>query len=236
MVEYLPAPATTTALDEFQSLAVTDAKLSATQWRTLATVAHWIKNYLCHPHDDLGRRGPVCPYASRALEVRGIQLVACDEMPPQAAALDALIEAQRRRFDSLPPADGDAALLRAIVLVFPPGEEFQLAIEAAQARHKSVFVEAGLMLGEFHPGPPDKPGLWNSAFRPLRSPLPLLAIRRMVATDLPFLHGRHEWLRAYLAHQGHQVPAHLHTGLLHACQRFGLAAPAPRLANEAEHA
>jgi hypothetical protein len=53
------------------------------------------------------------------------------------------------------------------------------------------------MIGEFHPGPPPAPGLWNADFRPMRSPLPLLAVRHMVAADTPFLRGDPEHLAAY---------------------------------------
>jgi hypothetical protein len=42
------------------------------------------------------------------------------------------------------------------------------------------------MLGEFH-ALTQTPGLRNSDFRPLRSPIPLLAIRHMVESDIDFL-------------------------------------------------
>jgi hypothetical protein len=42
------------------------------------------------------------------------------------------------------------------------------------------------MLGEFHPQSAT-PGLRNRYFCPLRSPIPLLAIRHMVESDVDFL-------------------------------------------------
>ena len=59
-------------------------------------------------------------------------------------------------------------------------------IDAVQARLKPQFVADGLMLGQFH-ALNNEPGLHNQEFRPLRSPIPLLAIRFMVDSDLPFL-------------------------------------------------
>ena len=59
------------------------------------------------------------------------------------------------------------------------------------------------MLGEFH-NRTETPGLHNPQFRPLRSPIPLLAIRFMVESDLPFLKNtddislRVRYLKAYL--------------------------------------
>src|SRR5206468_1894821 len=44
----------------------------------------------------------------------------------------------------------------------------------------------GLMLGQFHMKN-EEPGLHNVNFRPLQSPIPLLAVRFMVMADLPFL-------------------------------------------------
>ena len=62
------------------------------------------------------------------------------------------------------------------------------------------------MLGEFHSGPPAKGGLWNPDFRPLHSPVPLLAVRHMVATDLPFLIDDAAALRSYLERFGSTAP------------------------------
>ena len=44
----------------------------------------------------------------------------------------------------------------------------------------------GLMLGEFHMRN-NQPGLRNDDFFPLRTPIPCLAVRHMVPTDLAFL-------------------------------------------------
>jgi len=65
------------------------------------------------------------------------------------------------------------------------------------------------MIGEFHNGPPDKGGLWNPAFRPLRSPVPMLVVRHMVPTDYPFLRDDPDQSRAYLRLFGDQVPVQL---------------------------
>ena len=51
---------------------------------------------------------------------------------------------------------------------------------------KPFYVRQGLMLGEFH-NRNNSPGLRNKNFYPLRTPLPCLAIRHMVPTDIAFL-------------------------------------------------
>ena len=50
------------------------------------------------------------------------------------------------------------------------------------------------MIGFMHAGN-EAPGLWNPAFRPLRAPLPVLAIRHLVEQDAPFA-ARHPLLLA----------------------------------------
>jgi hypothetical protein len=47
-----------------------------------------------------------------------------------------------------------------------------------------------MMIGEFWPGH-TMPGLHNHSFRPLAAPVPMLAIRHMVVSDLLFLSGPH---------------------------------------------
>ncbi len=65
-------------------------------------------------------------------------------------------------------------------------EDTSKLIDSVQQKLKPLFVESGLMIGEFHKRN-ESPGLHNPNFRPLRSPIPLLAIRFMVEADLPFL-------------------------------------------------
>jgi hypothetical protein len=77
---------------------------------------------------------------------------------------------------------------------------------------KDEFVADGLMVGQFHPVCAN-PGLWNEDFRPLRSPVPLLAIRQMLVFDLPFLttSAGHidAWLGRFAPHLPPRVRAHL---------------------------
>ncbi|MUL38292.1 DUF6875 domain-containing protein [Gloeocapsopsis dulcis] len=93
------------------------------------------------------------------------------------------------------------------MLIFPDistETAFKL-IDGAQRHLKPFFVEAGLMLGEFHKQN-NSPGLRNPNFRPLRSPIPMLGIRFMVESDLSFLNDlnsepslRTKYFEAYLS-------------------------------------
>jgi len=94
----------------------------------------------------------------------------------------------RSVFVNLDPVSGVESVTKTILIVFPrvTDETAPRLIDGLQAKLKPEFVDDGLMLGQFH-SMNNEPGLWNDQFRPLRSPIPLLAIRFMVGGDIPFL-------------------------------------------------
>jgi len=195
----------------------------------LRAVARWAEEYLCRPHPDLGRKGPVCPYVQAALE-RGTFYLAVlrgETFPPDLLA-DRLV-GYRDWFRQLEPSTGPAAQFKTILLVFPdlPQDAASAVVDATQERLKPAYVADGLMIGEFHPGPPAKAGLWNPDFRPLRSPQPLLAIRHMVPSDFPFLAAERELVAAYLERFGTVLPAGLRPRVAVAAARHGLPVPRP---------
>lgn len=164
----------------------------------------WVCDYLIRPHPDLGRSGPVCPFTNPSVS-RGLFWVGFIDgrdvgLHQMTEAVDELFDA----FPALPPVDGDDALLKAVLLVFPDVVDYSL-IEEAQREGKSKFVREGLMLGQFYPGC-TTPGLRNKEFPALEAPLPILAVRNMVGSDFPFLAQRSEWVDAYLKRFAHQIP------------------------------
>jgi hypothetical protein len=86
-------------------------------------------------------------------------------------------------------------------------------LDELQRQLKDEFVPQGLMIGQFHPQCP-QPGLWNPQFRPLQSPIPLLALRRMVASDLPFLVGSCAHASSYLTNFAREIPPHTRNFML----------------------
>jgi hypothetical protein len=69
------------------------------------------------------------------------------------------------------------------------------------------------MVGQFHPACP-QPGLWSEDFRPLQAPIPLLAIRHMVSSDLPFLMSDERHILEYMKRFAPGVPSHVLPALL----------------------
>ena len=168
----------------------------------------WAGDYLSQPHPDLGRPGPVCPYVPQSLRSSRFWVTAHHAARPEPADLVRTVLRYHDWFGRLGPAEGHRAQLKTILVLFPgiATADAPRLVDRAQLMLKTDFVRAGLMVGEFHPGPPQAPGLWNEDFRPLRSPVPLLAIRHMVPSDLPFLIRDARHLAAYLSRFGDAIP------------------------------
>ncbi|MBV8866580.1 MAG: hypothetical protein JO210_14395 [Acidobacteriaceae bacterium] len=149
----------------------------------------WIESYLARPHPQLGRTGSVCPFAAPALAKDSLRIavVRLDSTADKRTQIAQAIEHYREAFLCL-GSSGEAHMLHSILILFPDvsPEEAPDLIDRTKEQLKTTFVEQGLMLGEFHVNN-ESHGLHNPAFRPLRSPVPMLVIRRMVATDFVFL-------------------------------------------------
>lgn len=172
----------------------------------LIETTKWVRNFLAKPHPDLGRTGPVCPFLPKALQLESIQLATVHTKGVTQQAVEDIVRHYRDTFLELEPRSGDLALYKCLLLVFPDvsEEEAPVLIDNVQQKLKPFFVEQGLMIGEFHQRNAT-PGLHNPNFYPLRSPVPMLAIRFMTESDLPFLqrttdepHLRTQYLEAYL--------------------------------------
>ena len=168
--------------------------------------SHWVENYLAQPHPQLGRPGAVCPFAHSAL-VNDSICIAVVRLDPdrRRERIREAIEFHLNAFLARGTTEGQRAL-QATLILFPDvsPEEAPDLIDGTKEELKAAFIKQGLMLGEFHASN-TSPGLHNPNFMPLRSPIPMLAIRRMVATDLAFLDRpeydakmRLGYLKAYL--------------------------------------
>jgi len=168
---------------------------------------NWLRNFLAKPHPELGRAGNVCPYIPKALNSNSIRLKVIRSKNLEQQEISDIVLSYRNAFLNLEPKAKEESIYKSIILIFPDinHEEAPRLIDSVQKQLKPLFVELGLMLGEFHKRN-ETPGLHNPNFRPLRSPIPMLAIRFMVESDLPFLlsandpYQRVRYLEAYLKH------------------------------------
>jgi hypothetical protein len=149
----------------------------------------------------------VCPFAQPALDqdTLRIAVVRLTETDKRTQIIDA-VNFHLKAFIAAPGTLAQR-MLRAVVVLFPDVSvaEAPDLIDQVKEDLKGGFIEQGLMLGEFHAGN-DSPGLHNQAFKPLRSPIPMLAIRHLVWSDISFLNRpeysvdtRLKYLEAYVA-------------------------------------
>ncbi|WP_157975542.1 DUF6875 domain-containing protein [Brachybacterium sp. YJGR34] len=160
----------------------------------------WIEDYLTREHPSMPRPGAVCPFvrpalAADAIEVRAVPVVGTD---PVAEVLEVARQGLADFAASTTTSRADS--LRALVLVIPSATG--RVIDDAHALVKSEAVDAGLMIGQFHEMC-EEASARNEGFPVNRSPVPLLAIRRMTVHDILFLHGDDTWFRAYAERFGH---------------------------------
>jgi hypothetical protein len=164
------------------------SELAESDLDALRTVADWIKTFVVRPHKDLGRAGPVCPFVPEALERKILWLAPEQIADLEVPAVVELINGYQRLFLDAQPTDGDDANYKVIVVVFT-----DLSADRAQGvfdevlQHLAVpsYVEDGIVFGAFYEGH-EGTAIYNSSFRPFRSPVPFLFVRHGVISDWKF--------------------------------------------------
>lgn len=174
--------------------------VDASDLGVLGEVARWTVDYLCRTHPDLGRSGDVCPYTEVSMREGLLFCAVCHvfDADPRPAVIQVMRQTMKD-FESRPPQIGNRAGLKSMLVLFPSIEGEW--VDDVQETLSLEFAARNLMIGEFH-AECEKPGLHNLGFRPLRSPVPLLAVRNMMLTDLAFLKASDVKLQCYLQRFG----------------------------------
>jgi hypothetical protein len=186
------------------------AGMSPLERSAYETIVQWTRDFLCQPHHLLGREGPVCPFTQPSLNRHLFWMTVMPEADIDVEKATRAVELLRDWFSELEPRSGPDVILKTILIIFPElsHEKARDQLESLQRKLKPEFVKKGIMVGQFYEGCPES-GLWSEEFHPLQSPLPLLAIRNMVPSDFPFLHGKRGnsgMLIAYLNRFGTNIP------------------------------
>lgn len=165
----------------------------------MTTLADWVESYLMRAHPDLGRTGAVCPFTKQAAKIDTVRLAISRAGAEDEEEAFSLIRRTFAELEEIPCKPG-MEHFRTIIVGFPDcaTPEGMAMLGRVQRRHKYYSLSRFRMIGYMF-ADNDAPGLWNPAFRPLRAPLPVLAIRHLVEQDAPFA-ARHPLLMApYLA-------------------------------------
>lgn len=163
----------------------------------ISILKDWVLDFLSRPNIELGRKGAVCPWTKKSYDLQHFWVSVHTSWRISIDSLKEIIYQCKSKFLELNSTNTEENLFKTIVILFPhiPEEDYE-AIEAVQDQLKPAFVRDKLMIGQFYPGCPQQ-GLRNPDFKPLNSPLPLLAIRNMVESDEPFLVGNPEFRKIY---------------------------------------
>jgi hypothetical protein len=171
----------------------------------LKTLLDWILTVIVRPHSELGRTGPVCPFVMPALQLQCLWISVVD-WDVGVEDISEIIRSFIDIYHSYQPNVGAGAGLRTFLIAFPAldPDSAGSTINAVHSSLKPEVVERGLMLGEFFPHS-TSPGVHNPKYFPLRSPVPVFVIRKMVTGDLVFLNKQEDpvdrrlhYLRSYL--------------------------------------
>lgn len=189
----------------------------------LGEIVQWAEEFLCRSHPQLGREGAVCPYVRKSMVKNLMWIGMYQEKNAQIENVRNIILRYRDWFLDIEPRDDGEKQQKAILVLFPNilAQEASGIIDKVQADLKPAFVDEGLMIGQFHVMC-DEPGLRNPEFRPLRSPIPLIAIRHMVPTDFPFLKHDRRFVAAYLRTCACSIPKKLQGMVESAMREFDL--------------
>ena len=148
----------------------------------------WVPDYLAQPHPDLGRKGAVCPFVTKTVNVDRYLIALHDEVraADRAQIRDIVLshaEGLQRHF---PETDPDGAFT-GLLVVFPELREPDAPIlDALQDEMKTWMMSHDTMLAACH-AHSSKPAINNPGFAVFRSPLPCFIIRHMDVRDIAFL-------------------------------------------------
>lgn len=159
----------------------------------MTVLRDWVEGYLMRGHADLGRTGAVCPFTKQAAKIDSVRLAVSRAGADDEEEAFALIRRCFTELDEIPCKPG-MEHFRTIIVGFPDcaNDAGMAMLERVQKRNKFYSLSRFRMIGYMF-AKNDAPGLWNPDFRPLRAPLPVLAIRYLVEQDAPFA-ARHPLL------------------------------------------
>ncbi|MER7793306.1 DUF6875 domain-containing protein [Streptomyces sp. NPDC097640] len=163
----------------------------------LAAAREWIEQFVMKPHEQLGRDGAVCPFVQAAMKVDTFLLENWSVEPE--ATVDGLVASVNLLADTFEArrwASRNRTLHTMVVVLDGLAPERFHILDDVHALAKPGLVRRGLMFAQFYPEC-DERAVRNPALRIARSPVPMLAIRRMAQHDMLFLDSDPEWFAAY---------------------------------------
>lgn len=176
---------------------ISSLQMLAADDEALEPVNAWLTSYVTQPHPDLGRTGPVCPFVAPAVSAGTVFFASYRfDGEPSLERMNRALEEALRCFQLLAWQE-EKVELASLIVIFPDLEQDDWhLIDDGHSASKTKFVEAGCMLGQFHPEC-EEPAARNPAFPVNRAPLPLMVIRHIASHDILFLDENPHWVEQF---------------------------------------
>jgi hypothetical protein len=186
----------------------------------------WCRSYLMTENEAIHRplgNQVVCPFVGASIKYDGLHMAFHPEVNEQdEPTIEAITSSYIPVFKSLPPHDTRELIRKSLLVVFPSiPERGGAVLDRVHMNLKSTFVEAGLMIGQFHPRCEER-GIYNRDLKVSKSPYPLIAMRHMAIHDILFLDSDLTWFNPYNLRFGHRFrsPGGLHENERHYAERY----------------
>lgn len=145
-------------------------------------------NFAASPNPHKGSSGAICPFLPKAIKNNTIWCALLDQKNLDFKSMINIVNNYIDIFPKLIIEDEGLKVYKSLVLIFPNlglDRSVEL-IGQIQEEFKERLVKEGLMIGDFY-SINNKSGLYNKDFYPLKSNVPMIAIRYLIPEDLPFL-------------------------------------------------
>lgn len=158
----------------------------------------WVTNFITKRVDKQGRREAICPIVEPSLQKKAMfYAIAKPEEPNEIASIDRELRHFVDLFHALEPREMPAAIVKAVVAIFPETRG-PLLLEATDPKRdlKGDLLEAGILVGEFFSSCPFA-ATFNPRLFALRSPHPMFVLRSFIDTDWRFIAQVDRWRELY---------------------------------------
>jgi hypothetical protein len=168
---------------------------------SIGAVQNWIETFVKAPHPRLGRTGPVCPFVDPAM--RQDTLMIRERQIASGSALSTIVGELRdcvREFRDINWSGN--RILHAMLVLFPRlADEDGFLLDEAHALIKDELVPQDVMMAPLHPQCTE-PAARSTELLAFRSPVPMIAVRRLAFHDILFLYQKRDWFFHYARQYG----------------------------------
>ncbi len=163
-------------------------------------------NFAASPNPNKGSSGAVCPFLPKAIKNDTIRCAIIDNETFDVDTISTILDDYIKLFLDFSKGEKELKIYYSLIILFPNmnTKQSELLLTTIHKEYKKKMVYDGLMIGEFFPSN-EKVGLYSDSFHPLRSQVPMIAIRYLIPEDILFLNNdsdsiedRIEYLKGYI--------------------------------------